>query len=459
MSLMEVHEGPIFMSESLPGRIAEGEAFLHPQFFEILGLVRRKFLTNRLLFTTNGSMLDEPFLKELSRFRPIEINLSMHSTVPDLWARIFGRNRQIAAKTIETLDLIKKYHFDLAGSIVTLPKICGWEDVERTYDHLVARGADQMFLWWPGYTVMTPPGVREELECSIDEYLAFAERMKAKHGRTVWLQPDMNLPSRVPVKKIMENTLKGNLKNLGGPYRRVLWLTSEAAYPVLQKMIDAHCSRFPNVHFLAPARNRTYGGNIICSGLLMVEDLVRAGKEALEQRPDTELLLVPKTPFDSLHRDLQKVPALRIAEELGRPVWLVDTDRGSFDPLLDVPIVRGGQAGLKALAETMNIFNRAGSGEAQLEMGLDLIDVYPVRTPWGDLSRAGLKQKISREGFVVPTHDRLLDRKFEMLDGASALCTETWSTEDQDVGTRWAFLVRRETGWRIERFERGETDE
>ena len=254
--------------------------------------------------------------------------------------------------------------------------------------------------------------------------------------------------------------MKGNLKNLGGPYRRVLWLTSEAAYPVLQKMVDAHCSRFPNVHFLAPVRNRTYGGNIICSGLLMVEDLVRAGKEALEQRPDTELLLVPKTPFDSLHRDLQKVPALRIAEELGRPVWLVDTDRGSFDPLLDVPIVRGGQAGLKALGETMNIFNRGGGGEAQLEMGLDLIDVYPVRTSWGDLSRADLREYIFRgKGPMYPVGICSWTESFEMLDGARALCTETWSTKDQDVCTRWTFLVRRETGWRIERFERGETNE
>lgn len=456
LSLMEIHQGPIFMSESLPGRIAEGEAFLHPQLFEILGLVRRKFLTNRLLFTTNGSMLDESFLKELSRFRPIEINLSMHSTVPELWARIFGRNEKVATKTIETLDLIKKYRFDLAGSIVTLPKICGWEDVERTYDHLVGRGADQMFLWWPGYTVMTPPGVREELECPIDEYLAFAERMRTKHGKTLWLQPDMNLPSRVPVKRIMESTLKGNLKNLGGPYRRVLWLTSEAAYPVLQSMIEAHCSHFPNAHFLAPARNLTYGGNIICSGLLMVDDLVRAGKEALEQRPDTELVLVPKTPFDKLLRDLQKVPALRIAEELERPVWLVDPDRGDCDVLLDVPMVRTGQADVKALAETMNMFNRAGIGKAELEMALDLIDTYPVRTSWGDLSWAALQEKLSREGFGIPGQHRLLDRKFEMLGGARALCTELWSTQDQDLCSRWTFLVRRESGWKIERLERGE---
>ena len=206
LSLMEVHGGPIFMSESLPGRIAEGEAFLHPHFFEVLKLIRRKFLANKLCFTTNGSMLDEPFLKELSRFRPIEINLSMHSTRPELWARIFGRSEKVAAKTLDSLRLIKQYHFDLAGSIVTLPRMCGWADIEQTFSTFVDHGAAHLFLWWPGYTVMTPPEVLELLECPVEEYLAFADRMKARHGPTIWLQPDMNLPFRVPVKKILRNT-------------------------------------------------------------------------------------------------------------------------------------------------------------------------------------------------------------------------------------------------------------
>ncbi len=111
---------PIRMSDSLPGRISEGEAFLHPAFFKILELVRRRFLTNILCFTTNGSMLDEPFLKELARFRPIEITVSMHSTRPELWARIFGKKESAIHQAICSLELIKKYHLDLIGAIVPL---------------------------------------------------------------------------------------------------------------------------------------------------------------------------------------------------------------------------------------------------------------------------------------------------------------------------------------------------
>ena len=65
------YEGGIYMSDSLPGRISEGEAFLHPRFLEILTLVREKFLTNRLHFTTNASLLDELLVRKLEPFRPV----------------------------------------------------------------------------------------------------------------------------------------------------------------------------------------------------------------------------------------------------------------------------------------------------------------------------------------------------------------------------------------------------
>jgi hypothetical protein len=81
---MAANDDPIRLSESPPGRISEGEALLHPGLFEILDLVRRKFFYNTLCFTTNACLLDEAFLKKLAAFRPIEINVSMHSTRPKL---------------------------------------------------------------------------------------------------------------------------------------------------------------------------------------------------------------------------------------------------------------------------------------------------------------------------------------------------------------------------------------
>jgi hypothetical protein len=38
----------------------------------------------------------------------------------------------------------------LRGAIVPLPHICGWNDIEKTYEHFISLGVKGMILWWPG---------------------------------------------------------------------------------------------------------------------------------------------------------------------------------------------------------------------------------------------------------------------------------------------------------------------
>jgi hypothetical protein len=135
----------------------------------------------------------------------------------------------------------------------------------------------------------------------------------------------------------------------------------------------------------------------------------------------------------------------------------VDHNSGGFDHLLDVPMVRGQEAALKALIETMTLFNRCSDAGDRLEAALDLVETYPVETPWGSLNRTELKERMLRADEGAPGQKRLLDRRFETLGGARALCIETWSTGTQDVVTRWTFLVRSENQWKIERLLENET--
>lgn len=341
LTLMPPHKKLICMSDSLPGRIAEGEAFLHPQFFKILELVRQKYLSNTLCFTTNASMLDESFLKSLYPYRPVEIKVSMHSTKPELWAHIFGRNETDARRAINSLQLIKKYRCELAGTIVPLPNICGWGDVERTYSHFVSHGASHMTLFWPGYTSNTPHKGVKQLECQMEEFMDFSMRMGTRYKIPMTILPDMKNPLGLPVAKIMSKTMLGNFKNNCGRYHQIVWLASEAAHERLGQLITQNASSYPNRHIVFPVKNLAYGGNIICAGLLMVADFIAAGKKALECWPDTDLILIPDTPFDALYRDLQKVPAYKISEALKRPLWMVD-DTGGIDPMLTALCLRAG---------------------------------------------------------------------------------------------------------------------
>jgi len=348
---------PIRMSDSTPGRIAEGEAFLHPEFFRILSLVRRKFPMNRLCFTTNGTMLDGRFVKELSRFKPVEITLSMHSTRPDLWSRIFGKAPAAAMKAMAALDLLRRHGIDFAGSIVPLPGVCGWEDLERTYETFVAKGAQAMILWWPGHSVCSEPGAVRQMDYPLGEFLQFAGRMHARHGTPITAYPHVSADPAVEVGRIVSATRKGNVRNALGPYRQVLWLASEAAHGKIRERIDRNAGIEGKAHSVYTVRNGTYGGNIIVAGLLMVEDFIRAGKEALSKHPEAELILVPRAPFDALGRDLTGDPAYRIAEELKRSVWVV-SDRGDIQRLLERAFERKDdppEAPVKQVVERFNL--------------------------------------------------------------------------------------------------------
>jgi len=454
---MSANDDPIRMSDSLPGRISEGEALLHPRLFEILEMVRRKFFYNTLCFTTNASMLDSVFLKKLSAYRPIEINVSLHSMEPALWARIFGQDIRRAEIAISSLPLIRSHKIDLIGTIVPLPKVCGWDGLERTYAHFVALGASSMILYWPGHTKRTRPEIVADLECSLAEFTDFAERMKSAHSVHLIPHPDMISPLGVRVETIVAKTLKGNPKNGGSAYRKVMWLSSAAAFCRLESLVKEKTRSTLNTHQVEPVENATYGGNIMAAGLLMVEDFIRAGKKALEQWPDVELFLVPREPFDSLLRDLQGTPAYTITDDLCRPVWLVDS-HGGIDPLLSSRLVTRRSSSTDSLKMVMRRFNQARFEDAEIEAGLGLIASFPIETSEGPLDRAALKEALRAgrkiTGGVFPSAQR-----FEMLDSEHAMCIETWPVKDSARQfNRWTRLVRRDSGWWIQSISEGFTE-
>jgi NifB/MoaA-like Fe-S oxidoreductase len=454
LTLMEQRGQELHLSDSLPGRISEGEVFLHPKFFEILEIVRQKFMKNTLCFTTNASLLDEPFLKQLERYRPIEITVSMHSTQPDLWARIFNRSTSSARTAIDSLARIRAHGLNLVGTIVPLPAICGWKDIERTYTYFVTNGAKSMILYQPGYSNRTQPEIVPELQCPIDEYMDFVERMKIRHGLPITVGCDMRSPLDVAVGKIIRYTLKGNIKTLGGPYRRVLWFASEAAQARLEVLVTKKATGVANQHHhVVAVPNHTYGGNIIAAGLLMVEDFIQTGIKTLVQWPDAELILVPSAPFDSLFCDLRGTPAHQIADALGKPVWIVN-DAGGYEPLLSPLFIRPGESDIGALEKTMERFNTFWHTPQDTDSAslLDMVSSWPLETSAGSLSREPFLSLVADERERLGAYAKPVQQRFEQLDNEHALCIERWQTRDSEVNlNKWVFLVKRDKSWRIDR--------
>jgi uncharacterized Fe-S cluster-containing radical SAM superfamily protein len=407
LAAMSANDDPIRLSDSLPGRISEGEALLHPQLFEILDLIRRKFFYSKLCFTTNASMLDEEFIRRLAPYRPIEITISMHSTQPELWAKIFRKTAAEARNAIAAPTLLKRSGIEMLGTIVPLPKVCGWDDVEKTYGHLVEGGAKEIILFWPGHTVRTKEAVKQQLECPLEDFTAWAQRMKQRHPSVKQSPlPDMGGPLEVAVGPIVAKTLGGNPKSRGGPYGRVVWLTSVAAHDRLLSMVEQASVTTANSHHVRAVQSLTYGGNIMVSGLLTVSDFIGAGRTARDEWPDIDLFVVPTTPFDSLYRDLLGQPALLISEALGRPVWLASPG-GSIDSLLGFRLVERHRRPDQGFVAAMR-----GANEVR--------------------------------------HDAPLLQRFEVLDETHVLCLESWpsTTSDHPI-QRWTRLEKTGTDWHV----------
>jgi hypothetical protein len=186
----------------------------------------------------------------------------------------------------------------------------------------------------------------------------------------------------------------------------------------------------------------------------MVEDFARAGLAALREWPDIDLFLVPTAPFDAVRRDLEGVPAFRLAERLQRPVFLVQND-GAVDPLLSPRLTERRRSLDRGPERCMDLINSARVDEALLEAALDAVVSYPIQTPVGMLDRDGLRHLLS-ETRGEAAGAALSSRRLEMLDPTSALSLETWEVRGSDAPLRrWTRLVKLGDEWKISSIEEG----
>ncbi|NTV90524.1 MAG: radical SAM protein, partial [Clostridiales bacterium] len=140
----------ITIGESATG-INEGEPLCHPDFTEIMTRLRKRFPNTPISITTNGHHLDEEMVIFLKQLYPLVINLSINSaTIPGRKA-LMGDDGQQAEATIEGVKLLARYGIVYHGSIVAMPHIVGWEDIELTVRYLAGNGATSVRLFMPGY--------------------------------------------------------------------------------------------------------------------------------------------------------------------------------------------------------------------------------------------------------------------------------------------------------------------
>jgi hypothetical protein len=133
-----------------------------------------------------------------------------------------------------------------------------------------------------------------------------------------------------------------------------------------------------------------------------------------------------------------------------RPVWVVG-DNGAIQRLLEKAMERKEDAPIFPVKKIMERFNIAWKDDTAIDASLDIVDAYPIRTPWGLLTRQELRGAILSAKEGSPNGASPLSQTIRLLDGSHALCTEKWPSVDtpRDV-VRWTFLLKKKDDWRID---------
>jgi len=286
--------GPIAINESLPGRLSEGEAFLHPQFFEILNIIRRKY-QNPIKITTNGSFLTNDLIKKLSNFNPIEIQISFPSITEKYWTETFNLDNLKFKNAKAAFSLLKYNNINVFASIVPMPAWVGWDNIEETIKFFSNENIKNILVYAPGYTNYTPQKVIEKLIYNKEELSSFLNKMSKKYNISFDWSLDPFDELYINYDAILFNMKQSYLSEIN----KINWLTSKAAFTRFKKIIESFSRKIPIENNVLQIENLTYGGNIECSGLWTIDDLRK------QITTKNEHIMLPGNFLDKYGFDLQ----------------------------------------------------------------------------------------------------------------------------------------------------------
>jgi len=134
-------------------RIMEGEPFLREDMVDILKHLRQRFPKAPIEVTTNGSYLTYEIAKELRNVEPLEVNISLNSSSKE-GRRLLFRSGGVD-NSVDALKYLKECGILFHGSIVAMPDVVGYGDIENTIAHLCREGASTVRVFVPGFSSLS----------------------------------------------------------------------------------------------------------------------------------------------------------------------------------------------------------------------------------------------------------------------------------------------------------------
>ncbi len=354
-------------------RIIEGEPFLNPYLMDILFMLRKKFPYTQIQITTNGSLLNEKILGDLSHIKPVELHISVNTISETYRKQILGVKKGLNT----TLEILSSYKIPFSSSIIALPDVTGLSELKKTIMFLSGTGSEIIKIFWPSFTEYTDEN-NPVRHVNMDELKDFYKHMKSVIKTPLILEPPL-LNDLTPVTEgsvtgspgYMAGIQEGDeilaignykpesrtdafnrLNNLKNPVLKIrrrreiidckiiknkgeksgLTFLYDLDWSVIEKikhmmtdnssvvtselafnMLDMALKKKGISVRLLPVKNMFFGGNIACTGLLTVDDIL----VATEEEKNLSHLLLPSVMFDENLLDLKGESCLEIVNTRG----------------------------------------------------------------------------------------------------------------------------------------------
>lgn len=169
-------------------RINEGDPFLHPRVVDIISMIRRQCPFSQIQITTNGVYLTEVLLKKIVSLSPISLVISLNFVTGSYRNLYLSDNNNMI---INNLRLIAESEIPFHGSIILLPALTGWNEVEKTVAILNDSNCLSIRLVIPGFTGLTPKNVSMYMNIGENELRENIMRLRESFGVPVYLEPSI----------------------------------------------------------------------------------------------------------------------------------------------------------------------------------------------------------------------------------------------------------------------------
>lgn len=208
-------------------RLCEGEPLTHPNFLVLLKEIREMFPRAPLQITTNGALLQRPMIKELAALRScvakgrgqkngagtfssgftsgnLELIVSLNCISREMRAKVMGDRNPFAAP--EGVTYLKEAGLTFHGSIVALPHLTGWKELENTLVFLDEAGAQTSRIFLPGFNRFTEPPAQLFPFPPWEELLVFLRELAGQIKHPLIPEPPLKKDLRATVEGVIMST-------------------------------------------------------------------------------------------------------------------------------------------------------------------------------------------------------------------------------------------------------------